>query len=55
MAVCFSHISYLSFGTEIFIAKRSDGHCDRAFLTENKACWTIDPGYRLHRFCHVRT
>ncbi|CAH3152605.1 unnamed protein product [Porites lobata] len=26
----------------------SDGHCNRIFLTENKARWTIDPVYRLH-------
>ena len=33
----------------------SDGHCNRIFLTENKARWTIDPVYRLHRFFCVRT
>ena len=40
---------------KFLLQNASDGHCDRAFLTKNKACWTIDPVYRLHRFCHVRT
>ena len=32
---------------KFLLQNASDGHCDCAFLTKNKACWTINPVYRL--------
>ena len=38
----FSRISYLSFSTILKLQNTSDSHCNRVFLTDNKARWTID-------------